>query len=357
MSLRNRYYQAFGITLALGAWACGSDTTGPSNGNFDAEATAAGLAVVDGAFETAAFASLEALGGQFQIPGASSPAATELLRAAAHPNATDFSTRMSEAASELMASSAAPAVILIPEEYRGLTLTYHAEEGYLVDEARDDGPTLGVRFVLYAVNPITHEITEPLTEIGYADIIDASTETEAAIGLVVVSGEVTYLDYLITLSGTFVNPTFTIAGFITDGENQADFTLTHAYAVNIAGITINIDYEIDVNDFGMEVALGMVGGGEQEPTVTVHISLLDGANTVLITGSIQDGAGTLEVHALNVHFADITIAPGSVSVTNAEGEPLSNQEIQAIKELIEVIEGAQDIFEDLLEPVQFLFDN
>ena len=70
-----------------------------------------------------------------------------------------------------------------------------------------------------------------------------------------------------------------------------------------------------------------------------------------------DMAGTLEVHALNVHFADITIAPGSVSVTNAEGEPLSEQEIQAIKEIIEVIEGAQDIFEDLLEPAEFLFNN
>ncbi len=357
MSLRKRFYDALGIMLALSVWACGSDITGPENGNFDSEATTAGLDVVDGAFETAAFASLEALGDDFGIPGASAPAATELLRAATRPEAADFSVRISEAASELMASANAPAIVLIPEEYRGLTLIYHPEEGYYVDETRDDAPTNGVRFILYAVNPVTHQITEPLTEIGYADITDESTETVASIGLEVVSDGVTYLDYLVTLSGTIVNPTFTISGFLMDGESQADFTLTHAYAVNIAGITINLDYEIDVDDFSMDVALEIVGGGDQEPTISVDIAFSDGSNTVTIAGSVQDRLGTLEVHGNNVLFAVITIDSSTVTVTDAEGEPLTDQEVQALKELIEIIDEAEEIFEDLLGPVEFLFDD
>ena len=356
MSVLNRPVRTLGIALAMGLWACGSDTTGPESGNFDAEATTAGLATVDGAFETAAFASLEALGDNFGIPGAASaPAAVELLKAAGHPTAPNFSERISTAASELLATSAAPAVVLIPEDYRGLTLTYTGEGGYEIDETLTDGPTNGIRFILYAVNPVTHEITEPLTEIGYADLTDEGTELVAAIGLEVVSGSVTYLDYLVMLSGTFLNPTFTIDGFIFDGTDRADFTLTHAYAVNIAGATINIDYVIAVNDFDMDVSLAIVGGGDQVATTTVDISFSDGSNTVTIAGTLEDEAGTLNVHANSVLFAIITIDGDSVSVLDGEGEPLTQAEIETLQELIEIIDEAGEIFEDLLRPVEFLF--
>ncbi|MFC1640272.1 hypothetical protein ACFL3B_05880 [Gemmatimonadota bacterium] len=355
MSFRIRHVAILGMTLALGTLACGSDITGPDGGNFDAETTAAGLATVDGAFETDAFASLEVLGDNFGIPGASAPAAVELLKAAAHPDTPDFSERISSAASELLATSAAPAVVLIPEEYRGLTLTYTGEGGYEVDEALTDAPANGIRFILYAVNPITREITEPLTEIGYADITDESTEAVASIGLAVVSGGVTYLDYLVTLSGTIVNPTFTIDGFITDGTDQADFTLTHAYAVNIAGITINIDYDIAVNDFSMDVSLEIVGGGDQSTTTTVDISFSDGSNTVTIAGSVEDEVGTLEVFTNSVLFATITIDGSAVTVVDGDGEPLTQEEITTLQELIEIIDEAGEIFEDLVRPVEFLF--
>ena len=355
MCLRVRYVGILGLALALGVWGCGSDTTGPNSGNFDAEATTAALAAVESAFETSAYVSLETLAGEFTIPGAAAPAAVELLRAAAHPDTTDFSTRISAAGSRLLATAAAPAVVLIPEEYRGLTLTYTPENGYAVDETRTDGPTNGVRFILYAVNPITHSVTEPLTEIGYADITDASTETVASIGLEVVSGGITYLDYDVTVSGTFLNTTFTIAGFLSNGTDQADFTLTHSYAVNIAGATINIDYGISVNDFEMDVSLIIVGGGDQSSTTTVDISFSDGSNTVTISGSVEDQAGTLEVHGNNVLFATITINASSVTVLNAEGEALTQDEIQTLQELIGIIEEAGNTFEDLLHPVEFLF--
>ena len=356
MSVLNRPVRTLGFVLALGLWACGSDTTGPETGNFDAEATTAGLAAVDGAFQTAAFASLDALGADFGIPGAAAtPAAIDLLKASAHPTTPDFSERISAAGSKLLAASAAPAVILIPEEYRGLTLTYTVEGGYEVDEALTDGPTNGIRFILYAVNPVTHEISEPLTEIGYADLTDESTEVVASIGLAVVSGGVTYLDYDVTLSGTFLNPTFTIDGFITDGTDRADFTLTHSYAVNIAGSTINIEYVIAVNDFDMDVALQIVGGGDQSTTTTVDISFSDGSNTVTIAGSVEDQVGTLDVHTNDVLFATITINGSAVTVVDGDGEPLTQQEIQTLQELIEIIDEAGDVFEDLVRPVEFLF--
>lgn len=355
MSLCNKHIATIGITLALGVWGCGSDTTGPNAGNFDAEATTAALAVVDGAFETEAFASLEAFGGEFEIPGAAASAAVDILRAAADPETPEFSERISEAGSRLLAMSAASAIILIPENYRGLTLTYTADAGYAVDETRTEGPANGVRFILYAVNPVTHQIVEPLTEIGYADITDESTETVASIGLAVVSGGVTYLDYVVTLGGTIVTPTFTIDGFITDGIDLAEFTFTYSAAVNIAGVIISIDYDIAVNDFSIDVSLEIVGDYDQEGTVTVDIAFSDGSNTVTIAGTVEDEVGTLEVRTNNVLFATITITASSVVVADADGEPLTQQEIRTLQDLIEFIEEAGDVFEDLVSPVEFLF--
>ncbi len=358
MSLRKRCYQTLGLILALGVWACGSDITGPDNGNFDAETTAAGLEVVDGAFSTPAFASLEALGGAFGVPGAAPPAAAAaMLRAAGDPNAADFSERISEAASGFLASRAAAAIVLIPEDYRSLTLTYDPEEGYAVDSTRTEAPSNGIRFILYAVNPITHEITEPLTEIGYADLTDESTETVAAIGLEVVSDDVTYLDYTVTLSGTIVTPVFTVSGFITDGTDRADFTLSQGYAVNIAGITINIDYEIAVNDFSMDVALEIVQTNDENETVAVDISFSDGSDIATIIGSTENQEGVLEVRGNGVLFATITLTDSSVTVLDGEGEPLTAEEIQTLQELIEVIDEVGDLCEDLLHPVEFLFDD
>jgi len=355
MSLRNSLVKAGSLALALSLWACGTDTTGPDAGNFDAAATEAGLATVDGAFETDAFISLQALGGNFGIPGAAPVAANEFLMAAAKPDAPDFAERMSAAGSKLLATSAAPAAVLIPAEYRGLTLTYTPDEGYGVDESRTEAPSNGIRFILYAVNPVTGEITEPLTEIGYADLTDEGGENSAAIGLAVVSDGVTYLDYTVTLTGTIVAPTFTIAGFISDGTEQATFTLAHSYAVNIAGITVTIDYEISVTDFSMDVFLQFVHSNDESETATVDISFTSGTDTATIYGTTEDGVGTLEVRGNGVLFATVALTDTSVTVVDGEGEPLTQDEIETLQELIEVIEEAGDVFEELLHPVEFLF--
>ena len=356
MSLRNRHLGAIGLALLVGVWACGSDGTGPNGENFDAQTTADALESVDAAFQTAAFASLDALGDDFQLPGGVVLAPVELLELAAHPGAPEFSVRAAAAAQRVLASSA-PAAVLIPEQYRGLTLVYHPTEGYYVDEERTGAPANGIRFILYAVNPVTHAITEPLTEIGYADVTAEGTETTASLRLTVVSGEVTYLDYSVTLAGLIVSPEFTVEGYFTDGTERVDFTLIHSAAIMLAGWSVDIDYSIEVGDFTMDVVLGIEGAGEQETSVTVDIEFSDGTNTVAVEGTLENGGGTLEVYANTNLFATITITITGVTVLGSDGEALTQEEMNALEEMMGIIDDAGEIFEDLFEPVENFFDN
>ena len=348
---------AVGLALLVGVWACGTDGTGPNDGNFDAQTTADGLESVDATFQTAAFASLDALGDDFGLPGSAALATTSLLQVAAHPDAPDFSLRAAEAAQKVLATSA-PAAVLIPEQYRGLTLVYHTGEGhYIVDEEREGAPENGVRFILYAVNPVTHEITEPLTEIGYADITDEGTETTAVLRLTVVSNEVTYLDYTITLSGLLVSPVFTLSGYITDGTERADFTLVHALTLTLAGWSVEIDYDIDVGDFSMDVSIEFEGEGDNPSTTTVNIEFSDGTNTVTVVGAVENHVGSFEVHANGNLFATIAISNTGIVIVGSDGEALSQEEMETLEEILDIMDEIEDVWDGFFDPVEGFFNS
>ena len=256
--MHKRYKHLAVLALAFAVAAC-SDSLSVGEEAFDADLTSQDLAAVDSMFETEAFKSLKALGGQFSIASPPATASAELLRAAAHPSEPGNMDRIEAAARQIqMAMAANAAVELIPQQYRGLVLKFVPGEGYLVDETQT-GPANGIRFLLYAVNPVNDEIVEPLNEIGYADLLDESTDITAAVRLTVVSGGVTYVDYLVSANGPPTAPSFSIAGFITDGEVTVDFDLTVAAQANIGGTSLDIDYAIDVEerDFHVDIDLSI----------------------------------------------------------------------------------------------------
>jgi hypothetical protein len=340
--------------IAISLSAC-NDTTNPFEGNFDADEAQTSLQTVDDAFGTEAFESFSVLGAEFVVGSGAATASADLLASAAEPDYVSLSQRAQLAAQEIAAALAAPAAVLIPEEYRGLTYMYVPEEGYVVDPEATEGPDNGVRFMLYTVNPITKEIAVPLQSIGYADLLDESTENEAAIRLRVVSGEVTYLDYVVSTSGPITSPTFTIAGNITDGVNVAEFALSVAFEFTFAGATIDIDYDIDVNDSSIEVTLHIEGDGEENTSATIEIAFLHDGHEVFVSGSTVNDEGTLEVHAGGQLFATITVTASSVEVLGADGEPLTQEERQALHRFMELVEHVMDTFEKLFQPVEFLF--
>jgi len=355
MYLRFNYLLALGTTSALALSAC-TDSTAPSfDGNFDAAATSASLQSVDDAFDTPAYQSLAAMGGEFVVGGGVPAASASLLRAAS--NAMTVSEQAQLAAQQIAAAVAAPAAILIPEEYRGLTYVYVQGEGYQVDPERTDGPATGVRFILYtvAVNPVTGEITDVLDEIGYADLIDESTDTQAAARLTVVSEGVTYLDYVVSAEGPPTAPSFNIDGFITDGDATAEFSLTVSIQSTFAGTTIGLDYSIDIGDFSIDLTLLAEGDGAGG-SATVALTFTHQEHSVLVAGTIENDAGTLTVTANGSTFATITFNPTGLTVVDGDGQPLDQDEINALKKLMDMVQDVFDVWDNLYRPVSFLFE-
>ncbi len=354
MIQRFKKFAALGLAVAVAA--CG-DSLGVGEQAFDPDLTSQDLAAIDSTFETEAFLSLAALGNQFTVTSAPASASAELLRAASRPTAPDYETRLEAAARQIqMAYASAAAVELIPQQYRALVLKFEPGVGYVVDETQT-GPANGIRFLLYAVNPVTEEIVEPLIEIGHAELLDESTETTAAVRLVVVSGGVTYVDYLVSAAGPPTAPSFSIVGFITDGEVVADFDLSIATQTNIGGTTVDIMYTIgvDARDFSVSADVSFAEN-ESGGSITVDVSVSHGQNTVRIAGSIQDGMGTLQVFGNGELFATLTFTLTSIEVLNANGEPLSEREAQVLRELFDFVEDAFDVWENLFDPVGFLFN-
>ena len=77
---------------------------------------------------------------------------------------------------------------------------YNAEtESYEV--VGTNGPTNGVQFKLYSVNPITQDVVLPLVEIGHANLLDEGDALGAnavALRLQLVSEGTTFLDYALS---------------------------------------------------------------------------------------------------------------------------------------------------------------
>ncbi|MGH3859331.1 hypothetical protein, partial [Actinokineospora sp.] len=87
------------------------------------------------------------------------------------------------------------------------------------------GPANGVRFVLYAVNPLTGLPNEPLAPVGYADFLDETTGATNALRVRVVGDDgVTYANYLVTGTAGSTVASASASGFITNGVRRLDFT-------------------------------------------------------------------------------------------------------------------------------------
>jgi hypothetical protein len=352
-----RHHPVVALAIAVLVPLAGCSDNGGSAA-FDPEQTQEDLAALHAVFASPAFQSLSVMGQYFSFPaGPAASASAELVATMRNLPQAPRSHRL-VALTRLMARGlAAPEAAMaevIPAEYRGLTLVWEVD-GYVVDSERP-GPTNGIRFILYAVNPITGEPSTPLTELGYVDLLDESTTNTAALRLKVVASSVTYVDYVVSATGTPTAPIFNAAGYITDGETQVDFDLTHSASFTIAGYTLGVDYLIDVDsrDFHVDAEVTFQGNDDSE-SVSLDISLAHGSTTVTIAGTVTDGEGSVEVRANGDLFATITVNGDSLTFTGAGGDALTPAEQQALEALADFVGELFDSAEGILEPVGFLY--
>jgi hypothetical protein len=359
-----RFLQLTKRSVTLLAAVCvalsGCGDTGPDV-PFNPAGTSEDMAAVNDAFGSSAFASFSSMSLLFDAALTGSPvisasaAAIDLrarggagMRAAALRSAGRLATLLP--AGRHRAFSAANA--MVPAAIAGKTFEYSG--GSYVPTDRPGAPDNGVRFLLYAIDPVTFMPVEPLVETGYVDITDLGGTSTRSVRVEVVSGGTTYVRY--TATANTLTGQLSVIGFVTDGVNQANLNMRAT--VTLAG-ALTLVYSLDVPQRDVSIDLTMTASDLTAESGTISLSLsLSGPNgTLLMSGQFTATGGTLTVHTDGREFATITMTgQGAPVITGADGLPLTEEGSAALQSIFALTSDAFVSFDGMLAPVGFFLE-
>lgn len=255
-----------------------------------------------------------------------------------------------------------PAFAILPETLLGSTFVWDpAEDRYVVDPERTDAPADGIRFVLYAIDPLTRQPVEPLVVVGYVDVIDVSTDTSEGLRIVAVdtSGDtdVTLIDYTVEgsldESGEFPVATLTASGFISDGTEQLDFDLVaQVVFTGTNSADLSVDYSLSKSGEDRSARL-LIEASVVDGVLTdgsIDLTLSDGVDTVTLAVAV-DADGNLD-GSVTFNGTEVIVIGGttaSPTFTRPDGSALSDSERQALSDLWEAIGDILDFGDGVFE--------
>jgi hypothetical protein len=348
---RGRLAVAAGVAFL--AAAC-SSSSGPNGGSgfTNPTATTAAFKSVDTTFKTPAFNSFKGLSGMFTPM--SPPVATMLhATALSVQGPAAYRDPYALAAQHVAAiraglRSQVISLAIINPTYLGKTyvLTGTAGSYHYTASTRMGAPANGVRFILYAVDPITFQPVTPLAETGYADLIDNSTAMVNSLQVIVVEGTTTYANYAITGSDVSGVANLTLVGFVSDGTTPVNFNISYK-ADNATGTlteTTTISAPSKSFQLGFNVsATSSVSGTVTTTNITLDFTLTSGTDTAsahgMLTTTVDSSNqsttdnGTITVTVNGSPFATITLTTGGVTITGPGGGALSADQQAAIAEM------------------------
>lgn len=355
---RNLRWMPLVAVLALAAGACDDNGTDPVNPlDFDPVATEQAVQDLQSRLDDDSdmMVSLglvsEGLGMQM---GASWVMPRELDQAAA-PFSAQFVRNYA-----LSGSAAEP---VFPPELLGTTFEWNFVEGHYVPTERAGAPANGLRFILYAIDPLTRAPTDPLVETGYLDLTDEGTASTTRLGLEAVSGSETLIDYFIELSylllgGDDISVTVAAEGFISDGVDRLDFVLTQGATLLSSTGTIEMDlvYALSLAGENVSVTVEMHGefdfsGENPIEAASVELRVQNGTEFVdFEMGLNADNSLTGVIKYNGVDVVYISGTEGDPVFESATGEPLTLEEVAALIDLFNMIDDVFDLVDDLFEP-------
>jgi len=184
-----------GMALALLAAACSDNSVAPKS-PADPQATAAELAALGTVFNAAPLQSLSSVSGS--ITPSSAPAPLAALTLAGSTNPLDHSTRLQPYARRIDAArvfarllkpemSVNAVAALFPPAFVGKTFEWDFTTLQYDTTARTGAPSNGVRFILYAIDPLTLQPAgpDPGTEVGYVDLKDEGSASQPKVHVIV----------------------------------------------------------------------------------------------------------------------------------------------------------------------------
>lgn len=358
MSRFSRGPMAALAALSLVLAGCGGDSSGP-DAPFDGQGTSADMSAMDDVFASEKFASFDAaagainstLGENVEFAIAARPSSSALrsrVGASLYGQRVVRNFRRSGGAAGFAAAAAEA------DDYRGKTFVYNTISGEYEVSDRTGAPSNGVRFILYSVNPITHVPTQPLDEIGYAQVVvshaGSSASTSASIRLTLVSENVTYIDYSVGVTANETNQSaaLSIEGFVTDGTEQLNFDTR--FEVNINARTAGLSFAAHLLERNFRVSMNLAFQDQENDDVLATVSLQARGEhgRVSITGNATNDVGTLTVRVNGDVFATIeATGSGDPVITGSNGQPLTAEEQQALRDIFALFDGSTDFFDHL----------
>ena len=362
MFTTRRQARAAVALCALMTMACGTERAiAPgTSARLDAERLTADVQATQRAMNPSILSSFTALSARFDLGtmATSTIASSRDLLGAPEGLTMAAAKQLALTTAERLMATAASNVRLASPALRpgslGSTYIYDpAVRRYVVAPERSGAPANGVRFILYALNPVTHE---PITavEIGYADLIDEGVTRPTGIGLrlIVVSEGTTYLDYRVALDGSPTAGTLVVSGFVTDGEKRLVFHIAANGTSGPGGAAMNVAFE-----FGVPArAFSVVGALQAEHSPSgdlgrINLVARSGETKidVAITGDDRTVNATILVN--DQIFATVTGDHHNPVIRGAGGRELTAEEVQALHGILGLVGGVFQLFANLLEPV------
>ncbi len=356
--MTNRILRRTLALAALAAAAC-SDGTGPLP-PFNATAMSAELAAVAAASGTDASTSLSVLGTDIsdaltQAGGALGVAGLPSI----YLKDPTPARRTAEQWASIRANGTTAAVI--PAAALGKTFVYDTLLNRYVVSELSGAPANGVRFILYAVDPLTELVVEPLVVTGYVDLTRTVSDGVSIARVEAYAGgasPVKVLDYEARVSGAPI-PTARVQGFAKNGTDSLAFDLRTS--ISLAASTLGVDWrsEVPTREFKARV-VELLHFNEASLGVEFDGLLRSGSGQVTMRGTIDsEEGGAIIVRVNHEVFARIAFAGGLEDepvVTDADGEPLTPEEVALLQDIFEWFSHAFDFFNALLAPVETLVD-
>lgn len=260
-------------------------------------------------------------------------------------------------------SVAAPNAVIIPAPALGRTFIYDiAASSYKVDTTLTGAPSTGVRFILYAVNPLTHTVSEPLTPIGCADLTDESTSVAAlklhlkaySTGNACTALNNPLIDYTASATLTGLPPnvtgaTVTASGFVSDGTHQVDFDLSQTFS-NTTGISVDYTMDLPSADVSVQFQASYTLAGQASVTLTVK----NAGNTTVANASGTQAAITGTIKHNGDVVVNITGSAASPTFTSATGDALTDAQVLALRKLFNFTDALLTHVDEVLAPAHAL---
>lgn len=356
MHTRASRHTFLAVCAALIAAGCGADPAAPGEPAFDAAGVRAGTGAVHTVLAGGVWESFRTLGPRFgAAPGGArfGVAASAALRDA-HTAADARQASLHAAAGLAAAGGAVSAVPRLPPDIRGTTFVLDPTTlQYVADPTRTGAPPTGVRFILYAVDPATRTPL-PDQEIGYADLTDEgdALPDRIALRLQVVSAGVTHLDYRVSAGGSATAGSVTATGFVTDGATRLAFDIAVAGATDGASEMMEVRFALAIPERGFAAqatARNVNAATGSEGDVALVLTMGDAVIAFTAHGTAETIAAEFRVNGRL--FATVRGSPESPEIRGERGRELTQEEREALHQIMRLTGTAFELFNHLMQPV------